>query len=193
MEDLPKIFLDHPALVMLHKGAQNSIEASTAKFWQNFLPYHFSPTDNYLYHWESPADNSLRRVDGLIEKYDGGHDTALPVLFIEFKRDHGDIKEVENQAKNAMKLKIEDLGLTGLYALTTLGTNFRFWQMGKCDEEMTPLDGFQAVGVRWAYLEICSQDGTAAFDKNIDFVKTERPMMIAPTLKSQRDPTQQTS
>lgn len=114
MEDLPKIFRDHPVLVMLHKEAQKSIEAYSARFWQNFLPYHFSLADDYLYLWESPTDNSLRRADGLIEKYDRDHHTTAPVLFIEFKRNHDAIRVVKRQAKDAMKRKIEHLGLTSL-------------------------------------------------------------------------------
>lgn len=114
MEDLPKIFRDHPVLVMLHKEAQKSIEAYSARFWQNFLPYHFSLADDYLYLWESPTDNSLRRADGLIEKYDRDHHTISPVLFIEFKRNHDAIRVVKRQAKDAMKRKIEHLGLTSL-------------------------------------------------------------------------------
>jgi len=116
MANIPEIFKTIPLLDLLHESAQEDKEADSTSFWQNFFPIHF-PIREHYFHWEISPDKTQRRADGITKKYDPSHHTALPILYIESKRDVGNMGEVEEQARDAMSHAIDHLGLSGVHAV----------------------------------------------------------------------------
>lgn len=182
--EIPEIFKTYPFLNLLHDNAQGTKQADSTSFWQNFLMIYFPGAEQFLYYWGTHPDESLRKADGVIKKYSTSQHTALLIIYIESKRDDVNMKVVEQQAVIAMSLAIEQHRLSGIYALTTIGSKFRFWFMRARDTTLIPLHGY-AVGNKWEYIEIRTEAGIKEFEASVNLIKSETPVMEPTTLPSQ--------
>ncbi|KAJ9129989.1 hypothetical protein NKR23_g12392 [Pleurostoma richardsiae] len=162
-------------------GARHEFPSSS--FWQVILQRTFWE-DHFIVICEQPPDNSLRRVDIVVRFYNEDDDTLLSIIFHEAKGPNGNAKEVEEQAYGAATLAIARDRLTGVYAITTIGTRFRAWYLGPGDQALKALYGLDEGQTRRRYVDIGSEEGHE-FHKAVDLIKANPPQRLAPVVPSQ--------
>ncbi|KAI1354121.1 hypothetical protein F5Y01DRAFT_321805 [Xylaria sp. FL0043] len=179
-----------PSTGILRKLYENArtqdIEYSSSAFWQAYLQTQFYPGNNHAVVCEyAPGEESRRRIDITVLQYDSSNHTITRLILIEAKRPGGTAAEVERQARRGARIAMENEHLSGLYAITTIGTAFRTWVTDHQSPELSPLHGERPRGERAAYTDA---DSAEAFtlEADIQFIKGEdTPLRVAPTVPSQ--------
>ncbi|RYO92539.1 hypothetical protein DL764_008122 [Monosporascus ibericus] len=167
----------------LYEDAGADIEYKSSAFWQVFLQRAFYE-DFYIVVCEFPPDSSRRRVDIVVRRYDQNQHTLSSFMFHECKRPGGSLKAVEEQALDAAKLAIERDNLTGVYALTTVGTRFRSWFVNVDDLKLAPLHGLETFADRQQYIDV-DDPNAIELSRTIGTVKQNPPLRRAGVLPSQ--------
>ncbi|KAL1864062.1 hypothetical protein VTK73DRAFT_6191 [Phialemonium thermophilum] len=138
-------------------GATN--EYTSSAFWQVLLQKVFYE-DQYIVVCEFPPNESLRRVDIVVRKFDEDNNTLSSIIFHEVKGRDGNAKMVETQALGAAKLAMERYMLSTVYTVTTIGTRFRVWFVSANEGILQPLTPPDVeVGSRKQYVEVDSTRG----------------------------------
>jgi hypothetical protein len=118
-----------PATGVLRKlleDASQDIEYKASAFWQIFLQRAFHD-DDFIVVCEYSPDESRRRVDIVVKRYDADHHNLTAMIFVEVKRKGGSIKTCEEQALDAALRAIDGYNLQAVYAMTARGLSFRCW------------------------------------------------------------------
>jgi hypothetical protein len=172
----------------LYEDASGPTECHPSAFWQVFLQMAFPFSEGYIVVCEfPPARGSRRRVDTVVRYYDADYNTLTSFKYTESKRDGGSAQEVEAQARDAAKTAISADRLTGVYAMTTIGTKFRVWYMDSQTERLTALQGRQVFGERSEYVDADSHQASELWEV-IRLVKTSHPSRVPEGLEEQGGP-----
>ncbi|EXA30020.1 hypothetical protein FOVG_18555 [Fusarium oxysporum f. sp. pisi HDV247] len=168
----------------LYIDAAQDIEYKSSTFWQIWLQRAFHE-DEYMVSCEIPPDESRRRVDAVVKRYDDRHDTLSAVLWIEFKRPSGNVRQVELQALDAAKRCIRASNLESVYVMTTVGVSFRVWTVYESDlQSLVPFHGGPADATRSQYVDVDSYEAEA-LTRFVETVKAYPPLHRAPIVPSQ--------
>ncbi|RKL37954.1 hypothetical protein BFJ72_g7414 [Fusarium proliferatum] len=168
----------------LYQDASLDIEHRSSRFWQVWLQRTFHE-DAYWVLCEMPPDQSLRRVDAVVERYDASHDTVSAMLWIEFKRPSGSVREVESQALDAAGRCIRTNDLESVYVMTTVGVSFRVWSVYGSDlSSLVPFHGGPADASRSQYVNADSYEAEV-LSRFVETVKAYPPLRRAPVVPSQ--------
>ncbi|KAG7428851.1 hypothetical protein Forpi1262_v009371 [Fusarium oxysporum f. sp. raphani] len=168
----------------LYIDAAQDIEYQSSTFWQIWLQRAFHE-DEYMVSCEIPPDESRRRVDAVVKRYDDRHDTLSAVLWVEFKRPSGNVRQVEFQALDAAKRCIRANNLESVYVMTTVGVSFRVWTVYESDlQSLVPFHGGPADATRSQYVDADSYEAEA-LTRFVDTVKSYPPLRRAPIVPSQ--------
>ncbi|KAF5675922.1 hypothetical protein FDENT_9639 [Fusarium denticulatum] len=171
----------------LYRDAAQDIEYQSSTFWQVWLQRAFYE-DEYMVSCEMPPDDSRRRVDAVVKRYDDRHDTLSAVLWIEFKRPSGNVRQVEFQALDAAKRCIRTNNLESVYVMTTVGVSFRVWTVYEPDLlSLVPFNGGPADATRSQYIDADSYEAEA-LTRFVETVKAYPPLRRAPIVPSQAPP-----
>ncbi|EXL93509.1 hypothetical protein NOF04DRAFT_13803 [Fusarium oxysporum II5] len=168
----------------LYRDAAQDIEYQSSTFWQVWLQRAFHE-DEYMISCEMPPDESRRRVDAVVKRYDDRHDTLSAVLWIEFKRPSGSVRQVEFQALDAAKRCIRTSNLESVYVMTTVGVSFRCWTVYGSDLlSLVPFNGGPADATRSQYIDADSYEAET-LTRFVETVKAYPPLRRAPIVPSQ--------
>ncbi len=164
-------------------ACEANIEHKPSAFWQVWLQRVIA-SEPYLYSiaCDSSPDESLRRVDGVVKRYDPSHHRTLSaMLWVECESPRGSARDAENQALDAAIRCIQADNLLWIYAMTTVGVTFRAWFMEKRGNKLFPLHGTEVTGDRSQYIDADSEDASILRDC-IELVKDQKPLGHAPVL-----------
>lgn len=166
----------------LYQDAVTEIEYTSSAFWQVFLQREFYE-DKYIVVCEFSPDTSRRRVDIVVREYNQNQHTLSTLIFHECKRPNGDCKVAEEQALSAATSAITRDRLEKIYALTTVGTQFRSWVVYANDLRLVPLHGPNTAADRGQYIDAGSAEAAIILE-TIDMVKNYPPFRVAPVVPS---------
>ncbi|KAG5771364.1 hypothetical protein H9Q72_002053 [Fusarium xylarioides] len=167
----------------LYRDAAQDIEYQSSTFWQVWLQRAFHE-DEYMVSCEMPPDDSRRRVDAVVKRYDDRHDTLSAVLWIEFKRPSGNVRQVEFQALDAAKRCISTNKLESVYVITTVGVSFHVWTVYESNLlSLMPFNGGPADATRSQYIDADSYEAEA-LTRFVETVKAYPPLRCAPIVPS---------
>lgn len=167
-----------------YREAAQDIEYKSSRFWQAWLQRAFHEVDMYSVSCEMSPDDSLRRVDAVVERYDADHDTLSAMLWVECKRPSGSVRQVESQALDAAVRCVTRDNLQYVYVMTTVGVSFRAWVVYENERELQPFHGDLAVATRSQYINADSSEAGVLMTF-VDRVKQYPPLRVAPVVPSQ--------
>ncbi|KAH7129631.1 hypothetical protein B0J13DRAFT_140058 [Dactylonectria estremocensis] len=167
-----------------YNEALEDLECMSSAFWQVLLQQAFYMPGVYAVTTESPPDKSLRRVDLVVKRYDENHDTLSALLWVEFKRHTGSVKEVEQQALDAAKRCIQKDNLMWIWAMTTVGVSFRMWFISRDNLQLEPMHGTATKADKSQYINADS-DEAIVFPEAVRRIKEGIPLRVAPVVPSQ--------
>ena len=165
--------------------AVKDIEYKSSAFWQAYFQRAFNEVDKYSVTCESSPDESRRRVDMVVQKYDSDNHTFTAMIWVECKRPSGSIREVELQALDAAQRYMRASPMERIFVTTTVGVKFRNWVLTSGNpDQLDPLHGTLVFADRHQYIHA---DTDAAFEltKMINKVKEYPPLREAPVVPSQ--------
>lgn len=141
---------------------------------------------------ESSPDDSRRRVDAVVKRYDEPNDILSAMLWIEFKHPTGNVKQVEAQALDVAGRCIRTNSLQFVYVMTTVGVSFRVWTVRAFDQlsdqlSLIPFNGGPADAARSQYID-ANSPGAEALTRFVGTVKNFPPLRITPVIPSQAFP-----
>ncbi|KAL8337117.1 hypothetical protein RB601_008568 [Gaeumannomyces tritici] len=168
----------------LYDDARTDIEYKSSEFWQHYLKQEFSDIQTYTVTCEVSPDESRRRVDIVVKRYDQNHHTMTALLWVECKRPGGSISEVEKQALDAAKRYLEASNSLFIYAMTTVGVSFRLWLYDKGEVALGALHGAPRSGDSSQYVDADSEHASI-LPRCVGLIKAEIPLRAAPILPSQ--------
>ncbi|KAG5742925.1 hypothetical protein H9Q69_001800 [Fusarium xylarioides] len=122
---------------------------------------------------QAPDDDSRKRMDFKIVRYDAGEDTISPVVFVEVKRPGGSVRDVEEQGFAVAMSAINAYGMTGIYVLTVWGLKFRAWYVTKQSQFLDPLFGYAVQAKKETYLDMTTLTSVLELKKTIKLIKNE--------------------
>lgn len=108
----------------LYQDAAQNIESQPSPVWQTWLRRTFHE-EIYIVTCDMPRDESLRKVDTEVHRYDKSDDTLSTVLCIELRIFSASVRQVESQALDAARRCIRANNLRSVYVMTTAGASFR--------------------------------------------------------------------
>lgn len=167
-----------------YEEAVEDIEYKSSAFWQAVLHRAFYEPDIYSVTAESSPDGSLRRVDMVVKRYDANNHTLSALLWVECKRQSGNVQEVEEQALDAARRCIQKDNLMWIWAMTTVGVSFRMWFVDASVLELEPIHGSAAYADRRQYIDADSP-AASVFPDAIQRIKKGFPLRAAPVVPSQ--------
>lgn len=170
-------------LSKLYRDTEHNIEHKSSAFWQVYLQRASYNNSNFIVITESPPDDSLRRVDIFVKRYDEGHDTLNALILIECKRPRGSAKDVEYQVAEAARRCMETHNLSSMYAITTIGVRFRVWKITD-DLVLRPFFGRDTLASKKEYIYTESEEGYFLVWV-VEHIKENFPLAKAPTVPSQ--------
>ncbi|KAI1825240.1 hypothetical protein F4861DRAFT_201895 [Xylaria intraflava] len=137
-----------------YEDAVGDIEHKSSAFWQAFLQRAFFETEVYSVTSESSPDNSRRKADIVVKRYDIAQQPISTFLWVECKRPNSttSLREAERQALDAAMRCIKADGLKYIYAVTTVGVSFRTWLVTYQHQHLEPLHGTNAEADRRQYI-----------------------------------------
>lgn len=133
---------------------------------------------------ESSPDGSLRRVDLVVKRYDENNDTLSALLWVEFKRPNGNVKEVEEQALDAAKRCILKDNLLWIWAMTTVGVSFRMWFISRDALRLQPMHRTDVEADKSQYINADSYEA-AIFPEAVRLIKEGIPLRVPTIVPSQ--------
>ncbi|KAL9084619.1 MAG: hypothetical protein Q9165_007974 [Trypethelium subeluteriae] len=163
---------------------ENEAEYKSAAFWHAWLTRAFNDLDRYEVSSEFAPDDTRRRVDLVVKRYDGDNDTLYALLWVECKRPKMAPREVEFQGLDAAVRHIEADGLMFIYVMTTIGVSFRTWIVKKDTKTLVPLHGNPEYGDKDEYVDADSA-GAHVLMQTVQRVKAQEPLREAPIVPSQ--------
>ncbi|KAF5710834.1 hypothetical protein FMUND_9330 [Fusarium mundagurra] len=132
-----------------------------------------------------PPDQSLRRVGAVVERYDASHDTVSAMLWIEFKRPSGSVRQV---ALDAAGRCIRTNDLESVYVMTPAGVSFRVWSVyGSHLSSLVPFHGGPADATRSQYVKADFYEAEV-LSRFAETVKAYSPLRRAPVIPTQSLP-----
>ncbi|KAI1265214.1 hypothetical protein F5Y18DRAFT_61968 [Xylariaceae sp. FL1019] len=169
---------------------KDTAEWAASSFWQVFLQCNFKPEDDYAVVCEFPPDESLRRVDIAVLRYDRQQHTLQKMILVEAKRSNPTatrVKEVEDQAMDAATRALSGPNSPRLvYLITTIGVYFRTWYFTHDSDALISLNTYTETN----YTDAGSQLGRGDLEEVFRLMSESHPpptLGRAPTLPSQRD------
>ncbi|KAG4275850.1 hypothetical protein FPRO04_14315 [Fusarium proliferatum] len=167
-----------------YEEAIDDIEYKSSAFWQAVLQRAFYEPDIYSVTAESSPDESLRRVDMVVKRYDENNHTLSALLWVECKRPSGSVQEVEDQALDAARRCIQRDGLMWIWAMTTVGVSFRIWFIEARVGQLVPMHGTAVEADRRQYID-ANSPAASVFPDAIQCIKNGFPLRQAPVVPSQ--------
>ncbi|KAF5655788.1 hypothetical protein FCIRC_13845 [Fusarium circinatum] len=167
-----------------YKEAIDNIKYKSSAFWQNILQEAFHKRGIYSVTAESSPDESLRRVDVVVKRYDENNHTLSALLWIECKRPSGSVQEVEDQALDAARRCIRKDNLMWIWAMTTIGVSFRMWFVDAGGYQLEPMHGTAVRADKRQYIDADSP-ASSVFPDAIQRIKDGFPLRQAPVVPSQ--------
>ncbi|CAG7565725.1 unnamed protein product [Fusarium equiseti] len=167
-----------------YEEAIDDIEYKSSAFWQAVLQRAFYEPDIYSVTAESSPDESLRRVDMVVKRYDENNHTLSALLWVECKRPSGSVQEVEDQALDAARRCIQRDNLMWIWAMTTVGVSFRMWFVDARVFQLEPMHGTAVQADRRQYIDADSP-AASVFPDAIQRIKNGFPLRQAPVIPSQ--------
>ncbi|KAM5367181.1 hypothetical protein ACJZ2D_010171 [Fusarium nematophilum] len=166
----------------LYKEAAQDVKYKSASFWHAWLQRAFNDKDVYHITPGFSPDGSLKTVDEVVQRYDDDHDTLSAMLWVEFKRPSGSVRQVEEQALDAAMRCITQDNLGYVYVMTTVRVSFRAWRVDAQDTAghrvLKPFHGGLADATRSQYINADSNDAQV-LERFVETVKKCPPMRIA--------------
>ncbi|KAI1207651.1 uncharacterized protein F4807DRAFT_434040 [Annulohypoxylon truncatum] len=148
--------------------------ASTA-LWIKILSSAFYESAIFSLSCEFPPDNSLRRVDIVLNRYNESGNYQTGVLYCEAKKVDGSEADVTKQIRDAARRSSEHHGLAGVYTLAVIGTKFDMQYYDKAPDSFYPLTH--------GYADIDSE-ACREFLNTVHLIKGDTPLRQAPTVPS---------
>ncbi|KAM0554151.1 hypothetical protein ACHAPJ_006950 [Fusarium lateritium] len=167
-----------------YEEAIEDIEYKSSAFWQAVLQRAFYEPDIYSVTAESSPDESLRRVDMVVKRYDENNHTLSALLWVECKRPSGSVQEVEDQALDAARRCIQKDNLMWIWAMTTVGVSFRMWFVDARVRQLVPMHGTATQADKRQYIDADSP-ASSVFPDAIQHIKNGFPLRQAPVVPSQ--------
>ncbi|KAF4946517.1 hypothetical protein FGADI_11155 [Fusarium gaditjirri] len=168
----------------LYREAAQDIEYQSSTFWQVWWQRAFHE-DEYMITCEVPPDESRRRVDAVVKRYDEMHDTLSAVLCIQFKRPSCSVRQVECEALDVAKRYIRTNDLEYVYVMTTVGVSFCCWTVHRFDLlSLVPFNGGPADAACSRYIDADSYEAET-LARFVETVKACPPLRHAPIPPSQ--------
>lgn len=169
-------------LQSLYDSAVKSAEEHDAvSFWSYAFRRYFHEK-HFFYDTQKPASqlDPRRRVDGTMTYMEKNTIKPMVLFFHEAKKagqTDSQVEDVEGQAFEACGTYLQfNSHLTHVYAVTTIGTEARFWKYS-LDGPQNLIDG-QPSGTRKAYIDAKSTNSTQLV-KGIDHMKQFPPSAFA--------------
>ncbi|KAG5766484.1 hypothetical protein H9Q69_011498 [Fusarium xylarioides] len=167
-----------------YEEAIDDIEYKSSAFWQNILQEAFHERGIYSVTAESSPDESRRRVDVVVKRYDENNHTLSALLWVECKRPSGSVQEVEDQALDAARRCIRSDNLMWIWAMTTIGVSFRMWFVDAGGYQLEPMHGTAVRADKGQYIDADSP-ASSVFPDAIQRIKDGFPLRQAPVVPSQ--------
>jgi hypothetical protein len=167
----------------LYQDAAQNIEPQPSQFWQAWLQRAFHE-EEYAIWCDMPPDESRRRVDAVVDRYDESDDTLSAVLCIEYRMFSASVRQVESQALDAAKRCIRANNLRSVYVLTTVGASFRCWTVYNTETpSLVSFNGGPADANQDQYIDADSYEAEA-LTRFVDTVKNYPPLRNIPIVLS---------
>jgi hypothetical protein len=165
------------------EALEYEIEFTSSAFWQIWLQRAFYELDIYGFVCEYSADQSRKRTDTAMRRYDPDHHTLSSMKWHEAKRPGVGSREVERQAQDVCQRCIINENLLFIYAMTTIGLSFRLWRVDKNDMQLRPftIEGFDVPD---RYIQADSDDAWI-MNTFVEHVKAHVPLRDAGILPNQ--------
>lgn len=163
-------YYDDMELILMKEAVEHDIEYKASAVWQAVFSRKF-PRPWQLLCEQAPTDDSRRRVDMRIIRYDSGTYTISPVLWVEVKRKGGGLPKgndgLEAQGLDAAVQKISAYNLASMYVITAWGLRFRAWIVGRNASVLEPSFGSPHRDNRDDYLDMRSQTAFLNLNKRL--------------------------
>lgn len=177
----------------LQQAEGHDIEYKSSAFWQLLLQHEFPLSYNYAVLCEQAPDrqDSRKRVDISVVRYDAEHHTFSPSFLLEGKRTgqgKSEIRPLEKQALARAKEAIATQNLMSIYVITTWGVRFRAWIVIAKDLALEPMHGgYETIGTLHDYIHVASED-SRELARVFDIIKTKVPLRQPAVVPSQAEP-----
>ncbi|KAI5455732.1 hypothetical protein BGZ63DRAFT_324521, partial [Mariannaea sp. PMI_226] len=168
---------------LYNEARSNDYEYKTSQFWQVYFQEQFTDSEFYVV-CEHPPDETMRRVDIVIRRYDEQEDTLATFCYFELKGRSSEIKIAEMQAIDAAMRAIATDNLNGVYVGTMFQTKFRTWYVEAGINSLQPLHGDSTIADKSQYIDADSEEAKE-MTQLVDMVKGSPPFRQAPVIPSQ--------